>query len=71
MFTVNNKGTQTTPLPSFLILHSFHTLFLALSSLLSTGTSLLGRMILEKKPLKINVFSHLILQLLTFMLRYI
>ena len=32
MFTVNNKDTGTAPLSSFLILNSFHTLFLCLST---------------------------------------
>ena len=31
-FTVNNEDTGATPLPSCLILKSFHTLFLCLSS---------------------------------------
>ena len=56
MFTVNNKDTGTTPLSSFLILNSFYTLFLGLSSLFWTGISFLGRMILQVKPLKIRYF---------------
>ena len=56
MITVNNKDTGTTPLSSFLILNSFYTSFLCSSSLLWTGSSLLGRMISQTKPLKIKSF---------------
>ena len=56
MITVNNKDTGTTPLSSFLILNSFYTSFLCSSSLLWTSSSLLGRMISQTEPLKINFF---------------
>ena len=56
MLTVNNKDTGTTPLASFLILNSFHSWFLRLSSLLWTGSSLIEWMISQTKPLKIKPF---------------
>ena len=56
MFTGNNKETGTTPLSSFLILNSFHALFLCLSYLLWTVSSLLEWMILQTKPHEIKSF---------------
>ena len=56
MFTGNLNDTVTTPLFSFLILNSFHTLLFFLSSLLWTGSFLLGRMTSQTKPLKIKSF---------------
>ena len=72
MFTVNNEDTEAMSLSSHLILNSFYTLFLCLSSQLWTGRFSCWDGWYHKQTLsKQNLFPHLIFQLLTFVLRYV
>ena len=71
MFTINNEDTGATPLSSCLILNSFHTLFWCLVANFEQVVSCWDGWYHKQSLSKQYLFSHLIFQLLTFVLRYV